>query len=247
MRTNLLRISILIFIALAFLASGVTPGYAQDLLSDSYRGQGKTTSELTFQTNASITQAENSTQIYLPSVIKGVSDVESKESVFPSLEEFSTSVRDEQNEVVRGVYVLDVLALRVVQQPEENLSYIDATKDTATQYQLATYYDTIGLLAHNFHAGALFSTLVIGQKVSIIYGDGAVEHYRVEAIKEFQAVDPDDPYSSFIDLETEESLSSFDVFRQVYMGEEHVTFQTCIANGGISTWGRLFVLAIPIP
>ena len=35
------------------------------------------------------------------------------------------------------------------------------------------------------------------------------------------------------------------MFKRVYAGDRHVTFQTCIQEEGISSWGRLFVVAVP--
>jgi len=35
------------------------------------------------------------------------------------------------------------------------------------------------------------------------------------------------------------------LFRLVYRGERHITFQTCIEAYGNGSWGRLFVIAKP--
>lgn len=63
----------------------------------------------------------------------------------------------------------------------------------------------------------------------------------------YQAFQPDSPYSDFRDLSSDEILTAEQMFRKVYTGERHVTFQTCIAANGISAWGRIFVIAEPVP
>jgi len=37
------------------------------------------------------------------------------------------------------------------------------------------------------------------------------------------------------------------MFDRAYEGGRHVTFQTCIAAEGNSSWGRLFIIAAPKP
>ena len=43
----------------------------------------------------------------------------------------------------------------------------------------------------------------------------------------------------------EVSLTADQMFKRVYTGDRHITFQTCIFAEGISSWGRLFVVAVP--
>jgi hypothetical protein len=35
------------------------------------------------------------------------------------------------------------------------------------------------------------------------------------------------------------------MFDRAYLGDHHLTLQTCIAAEGISSWGRLFIIAVP--
>jgi len=35
------------------------------------------------------------------------------------------------------------------------------------------------------------------------------------------------------------------MFQRVYLGDRHMTFQTCISAYGNSSWGRLFIIAVP--
>ena len=233
MRTNILRISLIFIICTVLLVFELDPASAQTNLAGS----------LAYSSNQVAYKAGQQFEIYLP-YISSVSSGSANQ--FPSLEKFSATVRDGQSEVIRGVYVRDILALSVVQQPEGNPGYIDFAIDTVTQFQTAALNDTIGLLAHNHLAGSLFFDLELGQDVEIIYGNGEIVRYELEKIKQYQVIHPFDPFSDMIDLDTGEVMSSYEVFREVYQGDEHVTFQTCIANEGISTWGRIYIMGTPI-
>jgi len=67
-----------------------------------------------------------------------------------------------------------------------------------------------------------------------------------EAVYQFQALQPTNPYSNFVDLETNQQLTATELFYRVYTGAHHLTFQTCIEKDGEYSWGRLFVLAYPL-
>jgi hypothetical protein len=82
--------------------------------------------------------------------------------------------------------------------------------------------------------------------VYLIYGNGEIKTFIVAKALRFQAHEPNNPYSFFADLDSGLTYSAEEVFRQVYTGDYHVTFQTCIANGDELSWGRLFVIAIPL-
>jgi hypothetical protein len=112
---------------------------------------------------------------------------------------------------------------------------------------MAAWYGVTGLLAHNYAAGRLFFELELGDDVKVVYGDGQVKRYQVNAVLRYQALQPDSPTSDFVDLASSQQLSASEVFTRVYAGGEHVTFQTCIAAGGQGSWGRLFVIAEPAP
>jgi hypothetical protein len=168
-------------------------------------------------------------------------------SNIPSLDNFSKAVNMGRSGTVAGVYVNNLFAYKVVQQPAGNVTYVSSLRDTATNFSQAAQYGTIGLLAHNYLAGALFSKLAVGMEVDVVNGDGAVRRFVVSEIARFQAISPNDPYSSFIDLDKGAQLSSTDLFSKVYMGGNKVVMQTCINADGVSSWGRLFVTATPIP
>lgn len=159
------------------------------------------------------------------------------------LQEFAGSVQDGKS-LVRGVYAEGVMAFRVVQQPAGQAGFVSSVKNVVTEFALAKQYGGIGILAHNFAAGAGFFQLTAGDEINLVYGDGAISKYVIKNILEFQALDADDPYSDFIDLATGETLSSTELFLRTYGGGK-LTLQTCIAADGISSWGRMFIIAEP--
>lgn len=178
--------------------------------------------------------------------VSGQPGVEESVTTIPRYGDFITTVSNGDASVIRGVFVPNVLALRVQQQPDNNDGYVSSVLGVATQFRLAAQSGVTGLLAHNYISGDLFFDLDIDQEVNVVYGDGSVQRYIISEIYEYQALQPNSTFSDFIDLETNQKLSSTQLFNQVYTGENHVTFQTCIAKDGNLTWGRLFVIATPI-
>jgi hypothetical protein len=163
----------------------------------------------------------------------------------PPFRSFSESVQNGEADVLRGVYVPDVLALPVVQQPADKPYYVSSHNGEVTQFSVASRYANTGLLAHNTLSGRLFSGLSIGQEVRLVYGDGNVEYFVVKNILRFQALDPESVTSSFRNLDRNEVLSAGEMFNRAYVGERRVVFQTCIEAHGNASWGRLFVVAVP--
>jgi len=166
-------------------------------------------------------------------------------AVMPTFTSFSKTVENGEANVLRGVYVSNVLALPVVQQPSKNAGYVSKKDGVATQFRMASQFGNLGLLAHNHLAGKSFSELAVGQEVRLVYGDGHVEYFVIKEVLKYQALQPDNPYSSFHNLSANETLTAEQMFKRVYFGDRHVTFQTCIAAEGNPSWGRLFVIAIP--
>ena len=161
---------------------------------------------------------------------------------FPS---FVESIKDGNADVLKGVYVPDVLSLPVIQQPVGNPGYVSQNPGVVTQFSMAAEVGNVGLLAHNHLAGETFVDLSVGDEVRLVYGDGTIEYFIVTELLEYQALQPYSPYSEFRDLETNQTITATDLFRKVYRGNRHVTFQVCIAENGIDAWGRLFVVAQP--
>ena len=166
-------------------------------------------------------------------------------NALPDYESFVKSVQNGQAGVLRGVYVDGVLALPIVQQPVGNPGFVSQNADEITQFNMAAEVGNVGLLAHNFLSGTNFTNLAPGQEVLLIYGDGKVEYFVVDQIYQYQALQPYSPNSEFRDLETNITITAEELFRKVYRGDRHVTFQTCIAANENSSWGRLFIIAQP--
>jgi len=139
------------------------------------------------------------------------------------------------------------MAFPVVQQPSGNASYVSTNANVLTQFGTASQYGSTGLLAHNTLAGANFYNLKTGDVISIIYGDGSIDLFRITQIQEYQALDPYSPYSNFVDLSNPGvQLSSTDLFYHTY-GLGHVlVLQTCLSKNGNDSWGRTFVIASPL-
>jgi hypothetical protein len=164
----------------------------------------------------------------------------------PDLTAFIDSVKDGQGGVVRGVYVANLFALKVLQQPANDPAYVSPVQNVATEFRLAREAGTLGLLAHNFLAGANFAALQPGQEIQIVLGDGKVETFKVTRILRYQSLQPANPSSPMVSLETGEKLSSAQLFEKVYRGNGHLVLQTCLSQNGELSWGRMFILAEPV-
>jgi hypothetical protein len=83
----------------------------------------------------------------------------------------------------------------------------------------------------------------VNQDIILVYGDGSLKNYRVSATQSYQALSPNNPYSNFISTDSDKTLSSEEVFKQVYAKGNQLVFQTCIQKGNEDSWGRLFIIA----
>lgn len=165
----------------------------------------------------------------------------------PDFSSFVESVKGGDAGTLRGVYVSNVMSFPVIQQPIGNPGYVSPDPDVITQFSMASEVGNVGLLAHNHLAGQAFTNLDVGHEVRLVYGDGRVEYFIVTQTLEYQALQPYSPYSDFRNLETNQTISAEDLFREVYRGDRHITFQVCIEADGVDAWGRLFVIAQPKP
>ena len=163
----------------------------------------------------------------------------------PDFTVFSQTVQNGKTDSLRGVYVPNVMAFPVIQQPSGNAGYVSTNDNQVTQFAMASQFGNVGLLAHNYLSGKSFSQMAVGQEVRLVYGDGRVEYFIVTEILQYQALQPNSPWSSFRNLDDDTTLSAEQMFKRVYTGDRHLTFQTCIQAEGISSWGRLFVVAVP--
>ena len=181
----------------------------------------------------------------LPSPISVSASAMGNNTNLPTFPDFSQTVQNGQATVLRGVYVNHILALPVIQQPSGNAGFVSSSDNQTTQFRMASQFGNIGLLAHNHLAGKSFAQLSIGDEVLMVYGDGRVEYFVVQEVLKYQALQPNSPYSSFRNLDKDETINAEQMFKRVYFGDRHVTFQTCIEAEGNLSWGRLFVIAIP--
>lgn len=163
-----------------------------------------------------------------------------------SLESFISSVENGNSGQIVGIYSEGTLAFQVSGQPSGNAGYVTSNASEVTRFGLASQYGSKGFLAHNYLAGANFFKLSNGDIITLVYGDGSTQDYRIQAVRSFQALQPNSPQSNFVDLNNGGNLSASDLFYDIYNSDNPVVLQTCIANEGISTWGRLFVIAVPV-
>jgi len=167
-------------------------------------------------------------------------------STLPRLNTFIDTVKNGNSGELRGIYIPNLMALNIVQQPVGDPGYVSTAASVATQFGIAAEVGNIGLLAHNTLAGSLFSDIKQGKLIILIYGDGHIESFMTKSIQRYQAMEPLSPYSHFKNLETQSSFSAEELFNNIYRGEHHLVLQTCIENNGNTSWGRLFIVATPI-
>lgn len=163
-----------------------------------------------------------------------------------ALQNFAKTVIDGNSEIIRGVFSDKVLAFPVIQQPYDEPGFVSSIDGVVTQFSMAASHGVVGLLAHNYLTGRYFYDIELGSEIQIIYGDGTIQSYLVKEIQRYQALQPNSQYSRFINIESGEELSASDLFRRVYFGESHLTLQTCIEQGDLDSWGRMFIIADPI-
>src|SRR5512140_3416282 len=164
---------------------------------------------------------------------------------FPSLSTFLSVMSNGQAAELRGVYVPNLLADIVVQQPNNDGTFVSTAPRTLTQFGPANTLGSTGLLAHNFLAGAKFSQLNRGDLIYLVYGNGRVATYVISSMIRYQALSPESVYSNFIDLDSGTLMSASSVFNVAYGRPGDVVLQTCIDANGEPSWGRLFLVAEP--
>ncbi len=161
-----------------------------------------------------------------------------------SLTSFISNVYDSNGSVVRGIYIKDVLQLPVVQQPASNPGFVSSANNTVTQFYTASYYGSIGLLAHNTLAGSYFFLVDFDDPIYVVYGDGHLETYKVIDIRYYQALSPNSPYSSFVNLANPVQTIGYEqLFYETYGVSGRLVMQTCVEKEGLDSWGRLFIIA----
>ncbi len=168
-------------------------------------------------------------------------------SKIQSLDTFAVSVQNGRSNQLVGIFVPDVMSLKVVQQPSGNAAYVSTRADAVTQFGLASQYGSTGILAHNTLAGRYFYNLSVGDLISLVYGDGSIKMFHVDQIQSYQALDPYSAYSNFVDLSNPGAYyTSTDLFYRTYGLGNVLVMQTCIERNGNSSWGRMFIIASPV-
>jgi hypothetical protein len=160
--------------------------------------------------------------------------------------EFLQEVFTGDGQTITGVYVEGLFRLRVLQQPFRDVAYVSNENGTATQFRSPALYGVVGLLAHNFLSGRDFLSLLPGDEIRLVYGDGNFQRYRVIASADFERLTRSDVHSDFRDLQTQAILTSREIFDRFYRGNNYLTLQTCLEGEGYSDWGVRMVSAVPI-
>jgi hypothetical protein len=185
-----------------------------------------------------------------PVAVTGSINTASNFSSSPTLDEFVSNVSGGSAEQLAGLYVENVLALPVVQQPSGNAVFVSSREGEVTQFSLASKFGNTGILAHNYLAGQAFFNIQLGDEIVLVKGNGSQVVYRVREMHRFQALSPNSPYSKFIDMSdpNQTQISATDLFYRTFgAGQGNLVLQTCITEGDEPSWGRLFIIAEPVP
>ena len=181
-----------------------------------------------------------------PTSVSALGNTDAKTAI-PDITSFKNSLENGQSSVLRGIYVKDLMALQIVQQPAGKDGFVTSAQGYATEFRMAATYGNIGMLAHNYLAGQYFFQLTPGQEIQLVYGDKTTKTYVVTFIQRYQALSPYSPTSDFIDLASGKHLTALSLFSKTYgNGSGNLILQTCIEANQNPSWGRLFVIAQPI-
>lgn len=166
-------------------------------------------------------------------------------AALPKLKSFVANVKNGHTDLT-GVYASGIFAFKIMQQPSNNAAFVSTQPDALTQFRMALQYNTIGLLGHDYLAGASFFKLKLNQDIVLVKGDGSLKYYRIFEIKRYQALSPTSPYSRFVDLDDKNQLSAEQLFYRIYGKGNTLVLQTCISTEKVSSWGRIFIIARPV-
>jgi hypothetical protein len=139
-----------------------------------------------------------------------------------------------------GLFAPGAFAHPVVTQPTGRNLYVSTDPEVLTRFQLPSRTATIGLLAHNYLAGAHFFLLQPGDALFLVYGDGRTAAYRVSELADYRTIN----LYRYRDLETDLSYSDLSLYEKIYMADgDRLVLQTCIERDGNLSWGLRFVIA----
>lgn len=111
-----------------------------------------------------------------------------------------------------------------------------------TDFAAVRPFGNIGILAHSDLLGAYFLRIPVGREIVTYMADGSQKRYKVVDIQRYDAIDYLNIRSDFIDLATGKRLTVDETFNHVFGGDRRLVLQTCEG-----AWGRLFVIARPMP
>ena len=184
----------------------------------------------------------------IPVTGPSLENAETASSAVAALAPFAASVAVSGNPYqVAGIFARGIFAAPILQQPASAPGFISTQPGAATQFGMAARYGTVALLAHNYLLGEKFFAVENGKILSLVYGDGRTQTYRVKEVLKYQALSPNSPYSDFVDLNDPNGarISVETLFYKVYTQADTLVLQTCIEANGEPAWGRIFVIAQP--
>ena len=163
----------------------------------------------------------------------------------PALGTFVEQVENGEADELRGIYIPEMLAAPVVQQPAGMDGFVSPWQNVVTQFNMASKLGSTGFLAHNDLAGKSFALLQKDQEIYLVRGDGSISTFIVTEILQYQAAEPNNVSSSFVNMANGNVLTSAELFTKAYSRPGQVVLQTCIDSRNDLTWGRLFIIAAP--
>lgn len=129
---------------------------------------------------------------YLPTPVGALS-----KSTIPAKLSNPTSMIDsdknKQPSTLRELYIENLISMQIVQQPAGDGNFVTALPNYVTEYQTASNYGAIGLLAHNYLAGRYFFQISSGQEIELVYSDNRTDSFVVTQIQQYQALSPNSP------------------------------------------------------
>jgi len=155
---------------------------------------------------------------------------------------FTTTIRTKA--LVTNVSIPRLFSYQVVQQPKKDAGFVSLEGQRVTEFgQALIYGGSRGLLADNKLAGSIFSSVSIGNIITVDYADGTYEDFVVTRLRHFQALSPTSPYSNFIDLSDGRFYTASALFYDTYGLTGKLILQTCIVKDGDWAWGRMFIVS----
>src|SRR5258706_3814438 len=117
--------------------------------------------------------------------------VQAKSTVnsFPDLNTFIESVRNGDANLLRGVYVYDVMAFSVIQQPAGSPGFVSQEANQLTEFGMAAEAGYVGLLAHNYLAGTSFLGFTDGELVILANCDWHTDKYFLTNVVKYNSLD----------------------------------------------------------